>query len=102
MTRYHKLSETELNDLLIISFFPKKKERLNLYERDIFNHTIVQKIIENNLKEEFGEQVLFFTKIEVRNKQEIHSLIIDSFLLDLKIFKMAALKLYDEYKEFIK
>lgn len=102
MTRYKNMTETELDGLLVLSFFPNKKEKLNLSNKDIFIHLILKKLDDHNLLSEFGENVITFFSSETQKKRDVGIFIYEAFLADIKVFKMAALKTFDENKECIK
>jgi hypothetical protein len=102
MTRYKNMTEAELDGLIILSFYPKKKEKLNLSNKEIFIHLIIKKLEDADLLSEFGENVISFFNIEIEKKKVIGVLIYEAFLADIKVFKMAALKTFDENKECIK
>jgi hypothetical protein len=102
MTRYKNMTEAELDGLIILSFYPKKKEKLNLSNKEIFIHLIIKKLEDADLLSEFGENVISFFNIEIEKKKDIGVLIYEAFLADIKVFKMAALKTFDENKECIK
>lgn len=102
MTRYHNMTESEIDGILLLSFFPKKKEKLNLTNRENFINLILKKLEDHDLLSEFGENVTSFLSKDAQAKKDLGFYIYESFLADIKVYKMAALKTFDEYKEIIK
>jgi hypothetical protein len=102
MSRYTKLSDNELNDLLMLAYYPKRRERLNLNIKEIFTNTIIEKIIENDLLEELGDNVIKFLPFNGKDKHPIGVIIVQSFMSDIRVIKMAALKTYDDFEGMIK
>ena len=105
MTRYEQLTESELDGLLMLAFFPNKKEKLNLSNREIFINTIMARIDINNLEVEYGESIIEMLK---RTSKSFPKTLTPAWmayimaLTDIRILKMAALMVFDENKEMIK
>lgn len=99
--RYIKLSDYELDGLLVLAFYPNKKEKINISSKEIFENEIIKKLITDNLTSEFGENVIFFVSKEKLKKRTIEQgdLIYFGIMAEVRILKMAALKTYDENKE---
>lgn len=96
------MTEKELDGLLLMAYFPTRKERLNLSHKDIFINTIIDKIIKNDLKSEFGENVIFFLPSDIKSRNETGEFILETFLGDMVLFKLAALKTFDDFQGHIK
>ena len=96
------MTDSELNGLLLLAYFPKNKERLNLSNQEIFINTVLKKIIDNNLENELGENMICFFPKDIQKSKDTGIYILQGFLSDIKIVKMAALKTFDDYKGLIK
>lgn len=102
MTRYTNMTDAELDGLLLLSYYPNKKEKLNLSDKELFFNIILKKIIENNLESELGENMIEFFPRSIKNSKDHGLYILQAFLSDIKVVKMAALKTYDDFKGHIK
>ncbi len=96
------MTDSELDGLLLLAFYPSHKEKLNLSNREIFINTILKKIYINKLDAELGENMIEFFPKEAKDRIESGVHILQAFLSDIRIVKMAALKTYDDYRGFIK
>ena len=96
------MTDSELDGLLLLAYFPKNKEKLNLSKQDIFINTILKKVSDNELSSELGENMIAFFPKEIQNSKDIGLYILQGFLSDIRIVKMAALKTFDDYKGIIK
>jgi hypothetical protein len=99
MHRYHQMTDSQLDGLLLLAYFPKRKEKLNLSSKDNFSHSILKRIKELELEDELGENMIPF--LPTNNAISGVSLV-EAFFSDIRIIKMAALKTFDENKDFIK
>lgn len=95
------MTEPELDSLLILAYHPNKREKLNLHDRDLFFSMIAEIIMTYQLETEFGENVAVFLPHHERYN-ELGFLIFSSIFSDIKLLKMAALKTYDENREYFK
>jgi hypothetical protein len=96
------MTDSELDGLLLLAYFPGRKDKLNLSRKETFLNSIVERIIKNNLESELGENIISFLDIKIIEKKEIGIIVFKTFMADIQIVKMAALKTFDEYKEMIK
>jgi len=96
MTRYEKLSDIELDNMLSLAFSLICKGRV--LDTDYFCLSVYKKIENNKLEFEFG--VIYFSRYNQKNKIEV--LIFNIVNTPMRIFKMAALKTYDENREYFK
>jgi hypothetical protein len=96
------MTDSELDGLLLLSLYPNKKEKINLSSKEVFVNLIIQKLESYDLLSEFGYNVIFFLNDSCNQKKDTGILIYESFMSDIKIFKMAALKTFDEFMESIK
>jgi hypothetical protein len=104
------MTDAELDGLLLLAFHPKKRERLNLSDKELFSQIILSEIAQKDLEEEFGENLIFFTQTTPVSLQSAHPkkeltpgiLAFRIFTMDMKIVKMSALKTFDESKEITK
>jgi hypothetical protein len=102
MARYTNMTDSELDGLLLLAYFPKNKEKLNLSKQDTFINTILKKISDNKLESELGENMIYFFPRDVQLANETGIYILQGFLSDIRIVKMAALKTFDDFKGMIK
>lgn len=100
MARYLKLSEAELDGLLTLSYYPSKRDKFNFNDYETFVSTILTKLSDNNLEEEFGDNILEL--IKNLESKPIGLIVFSVLNIDMKIAKMAALKTYDENKDSFK
>lgn len=96
------MTDTQLDGLILLAFFPKNQGRVNLSDRESFINLIMKKIEENNLIEEFGENVASFFYPPYKDTKSVGECAYACLLADIRIYKMAALKTYDEYKGVIR
>lgn len=102
MPRYTNMTDTQLDGLILLAFFPKNQGKVNLSDRDSFINLIVKKIEENDLIEEFGENVASFFHSPYKNTKSVGVCAYACLMSDIRIYKMAALKTYDDFKGTIK
>lgn len=95
------MTESELDGLLLLAYFPKRKEKLNLANRDIFITTIMKKISDCKLENEFGESFVALLPSPYNSEDINGASVYMAALCEYNLFKMAALKTYDDYKEFV-
>jgi hypothetical protein len=95
------MTDSELDGLLLLAYFPNNKEKLNLSRQDLFVNTILSKVAEYNLEDELGENMINFFPQKVRDSKEPGKHILQGFLSDIRIVKMAALKTYDDFREML-
>ncbi len=105
------MTDAELDGLLLLAFHPKKREKLNLTDKELFLHIIVDQIKASCLESEFGENIIHFVTIkptptdpkEVKApRTDLGYIAFLIFTIDMKLVKMSALKTFDEYKESLK
>lgn len=101
---YEKLSDSELDQLLLISYLPNRVDKINFSDKETFISMIVSRIKSMDISEEFGENILLMAKRTSQlERPESNSLsIVSIFCLDMKYIKMAALKTFHDNSEFIK
>ena len=99
MNRYQKMTEPELDSLLLLAFDPTKREKLNLSTREMLFDIVMEKISNAQLETEFGENVAVLLPSHEKYN-ELGFIIFASIFSDIRLIKMAALKTYDENKEF--
>lgn len=102
MTRYHNMTDSELDGLLLLAYFPGRKDKLNLTRKETFLNSIIERITKNNLESELGDSIISFLDITKIEKNDMGIIVFKTFISDIKIVKMAALKTFDDYKEMIK
>jgi len=95
------MTDSELDGLLLLSFHPKKREKLNLSDKELFLYTIVDQIKVFNLEKEFGENIIHFVSKTTAEK-DLGMIAFLIFTIDMKLVKMSALKTFDENKELLK
>lgn len=96
------MTESQLDNLLIMAYYPRKVEKINLSNDDIFINFIMKRISDLNLKVEFGEAVVSLFPPPYNNMGLSYECLFVAALADLRLFKMAALKTYDENRELAK
>ena len=96
---YEKLTEAELDQFLLISYLPMRKDKINFSDKDTFVSLIVSKIQQMKAEEDFGENLIFFTKKSSPKVNDEFILASRIFCLEMKIVKMAALKTYHDITE---
>jgi hypothetical protein len=96
---YEKLTEAELDQFLLISYLPNKKDKINFSDKDTFVSLIVSRIQQMKIEDDFGENLIFFTRID--SIENLNLLASKIFCLEMKIVKMAALKTYHDATEFM-
>jgi hypothetical protein len=96
---YEKLSEAELDQYLLISYLPMRKDKINFSDKDTFVSLIVAKIIQLKIEEDFGENLILFAKKDTPWLDDLSLLVSKVFCLEMKIVKMAALKTYHDTTE---
>ena len=103
MMRYIKLTSSEIDSLLMMAFYPNRVEKINLNTKEDFENLILKKISHHELEEDFSENILIFSKLDKKeyNKNSC-KYIFQIITCDQHIYKMAALKAFDDNKEFIK
>ena len=108
---YFKLTESELDMLLLNAFYPKKKERINFSDTDNFKYMILTLIQDFDIVAEFVNSLLAFAKInksdffdkdKAKRDLAISLHLFNLVNIDIKILKMAALKAYHDNKEYIR
>jgi len=104
MTRYDKLSDSELDNLVMLSYHPKKREKLNLSARENFINIIMEKISDHNLQIDFGDCLinLIHKNIKFKKEEILPMTVYLTVVSEMRILKIAALMLYDENREIIK
>lgn len=107
MTRYEKLLDSELDNLLVLNFHPSRKERINFNDYSVFSELIIKKIKAYMIGDDFGDNILFFLSVsnkpsKNKKEQKTGELIFMALDCDMRIYKMAALKTFDENKELIR
>lgn len=98
MNRYVKLSDSELDSLLLLSFYPNKKEKINI-GRDFFYTSILSKIEDYQWQEDFSENLLVFLFNMDVSKIDLNKIVSSAIFSDLRILKMVALKTFHENRE---
>jgi hypothetical protein len=103
MTRYYKLTNSELDSLLLLAYLPKRIDKINLFNKDELVEQVLYRLAELDLKDEFSDNIAFFLLPKIISKNSYPpSIIHDVIMCDIRIYKMAALKTFDENREYIK
>jgi hypothetical protein len=99
MVNYEKFSEAELDQYLALSYLPTRREKVNLSDKDNFLSLIIPKLRYYDLVDEFGLNIIFFLrddkKISTRCNNE-NELVVETFCMNMRQIKMAALKTYHD------
>jgi 3-methyladenine DNA glycosylase AlkD len=95
--RYERLSEVEIDGLLTIAYsIYTNSKNLNT---EYFIESVMKKIVHHKLEQEFSETLL---RLVDSNDKETHEIVFIIVNTPIKIIKLAALKTYDDYREFLK
>lgn len=98
MTRkYESLTTLELDNLLKMNLNIKTSTRDGLSNRDVFCDSVLNKIRNLNLDEEFIANLFSFI-----DKKKTKNINFEILVCDINVLKMAVLKTIDENKEIIK
>lgn len=106
---YNKLTEAELDMLLLNAFYPKKKERINFSDIDNFKYMILNLVQEHDICDEFVDSLLSFLAIDKKDFSEgnkksdkdkqplaFHKHLFKIINIDIKFLKMSALKAFHD------
>lgn len=104
MTRYDRLSESELDGLLFLAYYPGKKDKKNISSRDEFLDLFMARIEYYKCGIEFGEALVTILSEKKIISSSINASTLAHIIIttDIKLLKMAALRVYDEHKEMMK
>ena len=100
MAQYQKLTDSELDGLLMLGFHPKRKDRASLSQRELFDSTIIPRIDAAKLQGEYADNVAHF--LGLTKKMLTSENCFAMMTADMRILKMAALKTYHEFSELLK
>lgn len=95
--KYETLSTLELDNLIKMNLNIKTPTREGLSNRDVFCDSILNKIKNLNLDEDFVANLFIFI-----DKKKTQNIYFEVLTCDIKLLKMAVLKTIDENKEIIK
>lgn len=94
------MTENELDNLLMLNYHPKRKDKVMLSLRDNFINTIITRIVDAKLETEFGDTLAKLAGLN-RSHREGHYCF-TGFVADMKQVKIAALMLYHDNVELLK